>query len=132
MKSSVVDFSLPSYHTETCRHTTPPFRLKNCNLFSCSWRRNRRAAHEMLTKVVVRDYHPVFCKEAILLASAILKKPEAFGKHIERSTASATLSILYDYPTLEDEHDETVTRIHTFVNRLSVACVPGAYLVELF
>ena len=98
----------------------------------CSWRRNRRAAHEMLTKVVVRDYHPVFCKEAILLASAILKKPEAFGKHIERSTASATLSILYDYPTLEDEHDETVTRIHTFVNRLSVACVPGAYLVELF
>ncbi|KAI0278023.1 hypothetical protein BGY98DRAFT_917543, partial [Russula aff. rugulosa BPL654] len=24
------------------------------------WRRTRRAAHEVLTKVVVRDYHPVF------------------------------------------------------------------------
>ncbi|KAI0265016.1 hypothetical protein BGY98DRAFT_899928, partial [Russula aff. rugulosa BPL654] len=32
------------------------------------WRRTCRAAHEVLTKVVVRDYHPVFCKEAVLLA----------------------------------------------------------------
>jgi len=42
------------------------------------------------------------------------------------------MSILYDYPTLENKDDETLKRIHTFIGRLSKAAVPGAYLVELF
>jgi hypothetical protein len=42
------------------------------------------------------------------------------------------MSILYDYPTLENEHDETITRIHAFIDRMSAATAPGAYLVELF
>ena len=96
------------------------------------WRRTRRAAHEILTKVVVRDYHPVFLKEAILLATAMLDNPDALDSHIQRSSASATMSILYDYPTLENEHDEAITQIHTFINRMSAASAPGAYLVELF
>ena len=111
-----------------------PFSEKKPELMviTCRWRRTRRAAHEILTKVVVRDYHPVFCKEAVLLASAILKNPDALDKHIQRSSASATMSILYDYPTLENEHDETITKIHTFIDRMSTASAPGAYLVELF
>ena len=111
-----------------------PFFKKHPELIVISyrWRRTRRAAHEVLTKVVVRDYHPVFCKEAVLLASAILKNPEALDKHIQRSSASATMSILYDYPTIENEHDETITQIHAFIDRLSAASVPGTYLVELF
>jgi hypothetical protein len=86
----------------------------------------------MLTKAIVRDYHPTFCKESILLASAILENPKALGKHIDRSSASATMSILYDYPTLEDEHDNNVLEIHRFIDRMSEAAAPGAYLVELF
>ena len=106
---------------------------KNSELIviACRWRRTRRAAHEILTKVIVRDYHPVFCKEAILLASAMSENPNALDKHIQRSSASATMSILYDYPTLENE-DETLTNIHAFIDRLSAATAPGAYLVELF
>jgi hypothetical protein len=96
------------------------------------WRRTRRAAHEILTKVVVRDYHPVFCKEAILLASAILDEPNALDKLFQRSSASSTMSILYDHPTLESEHDETITQIHTFIDRISAASAPGAHLVEMF
>ena len=97
-----------------------------------SWRRTRRAAHEILTKVAVRDYHPVFCKEAILLAVAVLESPDALDKHIQRSSASATMSILYDYPTLENEHDKTLTGIHAFIDRISAASTPGAHLVEVF
>ncbi|KAH9967597.1 hypothetical protein BJV74DRAFT_277986 [Russula compacta] len=44
------------------------------------WRRNRRAAHEMLTKVAVCNYHPVLCKKAVYLASAILKNPDSLDK----------------------------------------------------
>ena len=42
------------------------------------------------------------------------------------------MSILYDYPTLEDEHDKTVTEINTFIERISAAAAPGAHFVELF
>ena len=95
---------------------------------SYQWRRIRRAAHDILTKVVVRDYHPIFCKKAVLLASAILKSPEELVKHIQRSSSSATMS---NYPTLENEHDEVITQINAFIDRMSVTSVPGAYLVEL-
>ena len=101
-------------------------------VIACSWRRTRRAAHENLTKVVVRDYHPVFFKEAVFLASAILKNPYALDKHFQRSSASATMSILYDYPTLENENDVTIAQIHAFADRMSAATAPGAHLVELF
>ena len=131
MEYSVGVCSLPSCHTETCWYA---FFLKFPELIviACRWRRARRAAHEILTKVVVRDYHPVFCKEATLLASAILKNPDALDKHIQRSSASATMSILYDHPTLENEHDEAITQIHTFIERMSAASALGAHLVELF
>jgi hypothetical protein len=95
-----------------------------------SWRRHRRAAHEALTKSMVRDYHPTYLKESIILASSILDNPKALTKHLERASASATLSILYDYPTLKDEHDKTITEIHAFINRLSAAAAPGAHLVD--
>jgi hypothetical protein len=59
------------------------------------------------------------CKEAVFLASAILKNPDALDKHFWRSSASATMSILYDYSTLENEHDETITQIHAFIDRMT-------------
>ena len=81
---------------------------------------------------MVRDYHPIYRKEAIILASSMLKNPKAVSKHLQRASASATLSILYDYPTLEDEHDKTLAEIGTFVDHLSAAIAPGAHLVESF
>ena len=41
------------------------------------------------------------------------------------------MSILYDYPTIEDEHDNTVTEINTFSERMSAAGALGAHAVEL-
>ena len=86
----------------------------------------------MLTKAIVRDYQPIFCKEATLLALSVIENPKALDKHVARASASATMSILYDYPTLEDDHDKMLTDIHAFNDRMTVACAPGAYLVELF
>jgi hypothetical protein len=86
----------------------------------------------VLTKVKVRDYQPTFRKEAILLALSVIENPKSLDNHIARASASATMSILYDYPTLEDDHDEVLTDIHAFNDRMALACVPGANLVELF
>jgi hypothetical protein len=99
-----------------------------------SWRRTRRAAHEGLRKNAARSYHTLLLKEGVLLASALLLSPRAqdLEKHFQRTAASATMSMLYDYPTLETENDKTLSEIHAFIDRLSVAAVPGTYLVDLF
>ncbi|KAI9454069.1 cytochrome P450 [Lactarius psammicola] len=96
------------------------------------WRRSRRAAHQCLTKAAVRDYHNILHKESVLLASALLANPGDSEKYFQRTAASATMSILYDYPTLETENDKTVKEVFAFTNRMSMAAAPGAYLVELF
>jgi hypothetical protein len=96
------------------------------------WRRCRRAAREGFTRPVVRDYHPILRKEAVLLASVLLRDPEDRDMHFQRCAASATLSILYDYPTLETVNDETLKEIHTFNDRGSAASSPGAHLVDVF
>ncbi|KAH9035340.1 cytochrome P450 [Lactarius pseudohatsudake] len=95
------------------------------------WRRTRRAAHEGLTKVAVRDYHPILRKEATILSSALLDDQGDLEKHFQRFAASSIMSILYDYPTLENNNDETLKRIHMYISRVSKAAAPGAYLVEL-
>ena len=82
--------------------------------------------------MAVRDYHPILCKEAFLLSFALLENSDALTKHFDRFSASVIMSILYDYPTLQNEHDKNVTAIYAFIRHLSAAAVPGAHLVELF
>ena len=62
----------------------------------------------------------------------MLENPDALYKHIQRSSASATVSILYDSPTFENEHDKSLTGIHAFIDRMSAASAPGAHLVDVF
>jgi hypothetical protein len=82
--------------------------------------------------VAVRDYHPILGKEAIILSSALLENPNTQEKHIQRFSASAIMSILYNHPTLENEHDKAITEIHAFIDRMTAAAIPGSHLVELF
>ncbi|KAI0306360.1 hypothetical protein B0F90DRAFT_1814272 [Multifurca ochricompacta] len=51
---------------------------------------------------------------------------------IARFSVSAVMSIFYDYSTLENEDDQTLMEIRAFINCLSDAAVPDAYLVRLF
>jgi hypothetical protein len=91
----------------------------------------RRASHEALTKVAVQRYHPVQIKEATILVSALLVDPENREEHIQRTTASTIMSILYDYPTLASGKDKTVQEIDKDFQFTSRAAVRTA-LVEFF
>ena len=37
---------------------------------------------------------------------------------------------MYDYPTLKTEEDENLKGIRTYIDHMSIATAPGAYLVE--
>ncbi|KAI9444594.1 cytochrome P450 [Lactarius indigo] len=108
------------------------FYLSILNHVEGRWRRSRRAAHQGLTKLAVRNYHSILRKEGVLLTSALLANPGASEKHFQRAATSATMSILYDYPTLGGGSDKNLNEIFAFTERLSTSAGPGAYLVELF
>jgi hypothetical protein len=94
----------------------------------------RRMAHEALTKKAVQNYHPVQMKESAMLASSLLSSPVSCNrdKHFQRLTASMIMSIVYDYPTLVSEHDQTIDKIEEYISRVSRAATPGAFFVNIF
>jgi Cytochrome P450 len=103
--------------------------------YLCSWRRMRRAGHEALTKRAVQNYHPIMMKEATILASSLLSSSSASlnpDKQFHRLAASAILSIVYDYPTLESVNDPTLKKIEDYVIRISGTVRPGSFLVDIF
>ena len=91
----------------------------------------RRASHEALYKGAVNRYHPIHIKEATILVSALLADPENRDQHVQRTTASTIMSILYDHPTLISGQDEGVQEIHrNGINRTRAAVRTS--LVEFF
>ena len=95
------------------------------------WRRMRRAAHEALTKVAVQRYHPIETKEANILVSALLTNPEGREQHIQRTAASAIMSITYDYPTLTSGLEKVVRDMDRRAHQAARAAA-GTFLVEFF
>jgi cytochrome P450 len=96
-----------------------------------SWRRMRRAAQEALTKTAVQRYRPILTRQATILASALLNKPENRDQHFQRSVASAIVSILYNTPSLTSKQDNAVQDISKAVNS-SLRAAAGTSLVEFF
>ena len=96
-----------------------------------SWRRMRRASHEALTKVAVQRYHPIQTKEATILVSALLESPENREHHVQRTTASTIMSIIYDYPTLASGKDQVVRDIDRDIRLTARAAVRTSF-VEFF
>jgi hypothetical protein len=90
----------------------------------------RKAAHECLHKGVVNTFYHTQAVEALLLAKGTLTEPDNWDKHLRRTAASAIMSVVYDSPTIESEHDTSVTWINGMVRRLTRAAKPGAHLVE--
>jgi len=91
----------------------------------------RRAAHEALTKVAVQRYHPIETKEATIMVSALLTNPENREQHIQRTAASAILSITYDHPTLTSGLEKVVQDMDRRVHQGARAAT-GTSLVEFF
>ena len=91
----------------------------------------RRASHEALTKVAVQRYHPIQTKEATILVSALLESPGNREHHIQRTTASTIMSIIYDYPTLASGKDKVVREIDSDIRFTARAAVRTSF-VEFF
>ena len=92
----------------------------------------RKAADEKFTRGSVKGFHQKQITEAVLLAHDWLVAPAKWDQHLRRASASMILSVVYDYPPLTSEQDQTAQNINNFANRLTTAAAPGAHLVEFF
>ncbi|KAA1476627.1 cytochrome P450 [Dentipellis sp. KUC8613] len=102
------------------------------NSYNAATRKMRTAVHGALNNHTARQYHPMQMTEAVLLTQSLLEKPEAWKAHIRRSAASLIMTILYDHPPVLSESNSHIQHINNHMERLSLACRPGAHLVELF
>ncbi|KAH9966016.1 cytochrome P450 [Russula dissimulans] len=96
------------------------------------WRRMRKASHEAFSKGLIKRFHATQTTEALLLACGLLDEPAKWDRHCCRAAASMILSVLYGYPTIISEQDQTVEAINNCADRLTHAAYPGAHLVEFF
>jgi len=93
----------------------------------------RKAAREALNEEVLKnDHHPVFLKEAVILALGLINDSTAWSNHIHRATASAMVAMIYDKEPLESTKDPAIAWLHEFSYRFMRAAMPGAHLVENF
>ncbi|TFK64022.1 cytochrome P450 [Pluteus cervinus] len=97
-----------------------------------TWRRMRKAAHEGLNTRAAETYQPLQEVEAATLVSGLMKEPEAWEDHIKRSAASSVKMSVYGSQPIESKDDPLVRRVNSLVTRVALACLPGAYMVEIF
>ena len=73
-------------------------------------------------------------KEATILVSSLLKHTANHKQHgqFKRLAASTIMSIVYDYPTIQSEHDYAVEGIEKYLGRIAQAMTMGAYFVDIF
>jgi hypothetical protein len=94
----------------------------------------RRASHEALTKRAVQKYHPILEKEATILLSSLLTPSANLeqDRHFKRLAVSSIMSVVYDYPTIMSEHDNTIEYIEKALERVVHAMSMGSYFVDIF
>ena len=92
----------------------------------------RRAANEGFDKGSLKRYNEKQMTEAVLLACSWLIYPAQWERHLRRSAASMTLSVVYGYPPLTSEQNHTVEVINDFSKRIFTAAFIGSHLVHFF
>ncbi|PPQ68804.1 hypothetical protein CVT26_001719 [Gymnopilus dilepis] len=91
-------------------------------------------AGEILTgglAIVFARYGPMLRKEAASATLGMLQDPASWNVQIKRASASAILSAIYGWPSLSNNDDPLLKRIHNLAERVTEGVTPGTYLVDL-
>ena len=93
----------------------------------------RKAAREALNKEVLNNgYHPIFLREAVILAFGLVKDSATQNNHIHQATLSALVTILYNKEPLKSMKDPVIAWLHKYSCQFMRAAMLGAHLVEIF
>ncbi|KZT11592.1 cytochrome P450 [Laetiporus sulphureus 93-53] len=95
-------------------------------------KRIRRALHAYLQPSVAVTYTPIQYRYAKKYIVDCYRKPDEHLEHAKSYAASLVLTIAYGKTSPSSYSDPDVRAINKYLQRLTVALRPGAYLVESF
>ncbi|KIM35765.1 hypothetical protein M413DRAFT_32229 [Hebeloma cylindrosporum] len=96
------------------------------------WKKFRRAGHDGLNIRTSENYQAGQEIEAAMLVVALVTDPDHWDDHLKRTAASAVLAAVYGWAPVQSKDDPIVTRINEIMERLMLAALPGAYMVDIF
>ncbi|KAF5372236.1 hypothetical protein D9758_005061 [Tetrapyrgos nigripes] len=95
------------------------------------WRKMRRASdHDLGFKNTV-NYYSIQRNEAVFSVHSLLSDPDSWRSHIERTSSSIALSLMYGLPLIQSSQDPSIHWMNHFINESTIAVTPGTHLVEM-
>ncbi|KDQ52205.1 hypothetical protein JAAARDRAFT_138959 [Jaapia argillacea MUCL 33604] len=93
------------------------------------WRDYRRVFHQHFNQVAVDKYQDIQARESQVFLRRLLETPEDFFDHIRLAFTTTIMEIVYGIP-VTNKNDKFVAMSEEAINSLSVAAIPGAFLVD--
>ncbi|KAF5374375.1 hypothetical protein D9758_004547 [Tetrapyrgos nigripes] len=95
------------------------------------WRKMRRATDHAMGIKASSNFRRTQANESIILAHGILNEADLWRSHVERTSSSIALSMIYDKPPLQSLDDPSVVFMNSFVDRIAKVAIPGNYIVDI-
>ncbi|PPQ73993.1 hypothetical protein CVT24_012482 [Panaeolus cyanescens] len=95
------------------------------------WRKDRRAFHDQFHAGVVQMYQPMQLKEAHVFLNLLLTEPDGFLHHVRHAFSATIMRIAYGIPIKPHVDSVYVTAAESAVTTVSLAAIPGTFLVDL-
>ncbi|KAF5372139.1 hypothetical protein D9758_005076 [Tetrapyrgos nigripes] len=95
------------------------------------WRKMRRASDLALGFKNTVNYYTMQRNEAVFSAHSLLSDPDNWRSHIERTSSSIALSLMYDLPLIQSSQDPSIHWMNYYIHEAVTAMTPGAHLVEM-
>ncbi|KAF5372138.1 hypothetical protein D9758_005075 [Tetrapyrgos nigripes] len=95
------------------------------------WRKMRRASDLALGFKNTVNYYTMQRNEAVFSAHSLLSDPDNWKSHIERTSSSTALSLMYDLPLIQSSQDPSIHWMNHYIHEVVTAMTPGAHLVEM-
>ncbi|KDQ53889.1 hypothetical protein JAAARDRAFT_415809 [Jaapia argillacea MUCL 33604] len=93
------------------------------------WREYRRVFHQHFNQLAVNKYEDIQARESRVFLCRLLENPEDFLDHIRLAFTTTIMEIVYGI-AVTDKNDKFVAMSEDAIESLSVAGVPGAFLVD--
>ncbi|KAF9529927.1 cytochrome P450 [Crepidotus variabilis] len=96
-----------------------------------TWRRHRRLMHNAFHPAASKQFLPHLSKATLAFLNNMLDKPESLVENIRSMAGQTILSIAYGIE-MQKNNDPYIADAHRAIKPVSLAAVPGAFLVDTF
>ena len=92
----------------------------------------RKACHEAFGENACKDFIPMLEGRTAVLMYDMLQAPDNWERNVRRFAASSVLGAVYGRPPIDETSDRMVVLINKYIAQISMALLPGKYLVDFF